>query len=134
MGVKAFNPAAYGKLLAAELPKAIKTEKDFERVVEKLEALDFPQRKLTPEEEALRELLAALVEVYDEENYDIPDAQPHEVVQHLMEERNLKPTHLVGVIGDRTQVSDLLSGKQEISRAQAKKLAEFFRVAPELFA
>jgi HTH-type transcriptional regulator/antitoxin HigA len=37
------------------------------------------------------------------------------------------------VIGSRSQVSDLVSGKRGISKAQAKKLAEFFHVSIELF-
>ena len=35
-------------------------------MVDRLEALDFAKRRLSEEEKALREVLAALIEVYDE--------------------------------------------------------------------
>jgi antitoxin component HigA of HigAB toxin-antitoxin module len=53
----------------------------------RLEELDFAKRKLTPEEKALREILAALVEVYDEGHHPIPELPPYEMVRHLMEQR-----------------------------------------------
>ncbi len=37
------------------------------------------------------------------------------------------------MIGSRSQVSDLVSGKRGISKAQAKKFAEYFRCSFELF-
>ena len=37
------------------------------------------------------------------------------------------------MIGSRAQVSALVSGRRGISKAQAKKLAEFFHVTADLF-
>ncbi len=133
MGIRALDPVAYGKLLAAELPKPIQNGQEFERMVARLEEMDFAKRKLTPEEEALRDVLAALVEVYDEEHHPIPGQPPSEMVKHLMEQRGLKQADLVPVLGSRAQVSDLVNGKRGISKAQIKKLAEYFGVSAELF-
>jgi HTH-type transcriptional regulator/antitoxin HigA len=101
-------------------------------MVARLEELDFAKRKLTPEEKALREILAAPIEVYDE-RFVLPEQPPHEMVKHLMEQRGLKQADLVPVLGARAQVSDLVNGKRGISKAQVKKLAEYFRVSAELF-
>src|SRR5664279_1649966 len=133
MGMRALDPVAYGGLLAAELPQPIQNEREFDRMVARLEELDFAKQKLTPEEKALREILAALVEVYDEEHHQIPQQPPHEMVKHLMEQRGLKQADLVPVLGSRAQVSDLVNGKRGISKAQVKMLAEYFGVSPELF-
>jgi HTH-type transcriptional regulator/antitoxin HigA len=133
MGLRALDPVVYGKLLAAELPRPIQNDRDFERMAARLEELDFAQRKLTAEEKALREILAALVEVYNEEHHRIPDQPPFEIVKHLMEQRGLKQADLVPVLGSRAQVSDLVNGKRGISKAQAKALAEYFSVSAELF-
>ncbi len=99
----------------------------------RLEELDFAKRKLTPEEKALREILAALVEVYDEGHHPIPELPPYEMVRHLMEQRGLKQADLVPVLGSRAQVSDLVNGKRGISKAQARALAGYFGVSIELF-
>jgi HTH-type transcriptional regulator/antitoxin HigA len=37
------------------------------------------------------------------------------------------------VLGSRAQVSDLVNGKRGTSKAQVKKLAEYFKVSAELF-
>jgi len=133
MGVRALDPVSYGKLLAAELPRAIQNNREFERMVARLEELDFAKRKLTPEEKELREILAALIEVYDEDRHEIPEQPPHEMVKHLMEQRGLKQVDLVPVLGSRAQVSDLVNGKRAISKAQVKALADYFGVSAELF-
>jgi len=132
VGLRALDPVAYGNLLAAELPQPIQNDREFERMVARLEELDFARRKLTPEEKALREILAALIEVYDE-RLELPEQSPHDMVRHLMEQRGLKQADLVPVLGSRAQVSDLVNGKRGISKAQVKKLAEYFGVSAELF-
>ena len=133
MGLRAFDPVAYGKLLASELPKPIKNDREFDRMVVRLEELDFPSRNLTPEEEALRDVLAALIDVYDEEHFRIPEQPPYEMVKHLMQQRGLRQADLVPVIGSRAQVSGLVNGNRGISKSQAKRLAQFFGVSAELF-
>jgi HTH-type transcriptional regulator/antitoxin HigA len=50
----------------------------------------------------------------------------------LLREREMKPSDLWNVL-PRSRVSEILSGKRGISKAQAKKLAELFRVPADLF-
>jgi HTH-type transcriptional regulator / antitoxin HigA len=133
MGLRALDPVAYGKLLVAELPKPIQNDREFDRMVERLEALDFAKRTVTPEEKALAEILGMLIEAYDDAHHSLPQTEPHKMVQYLMEQRHLKQTDLVPVLGSRPQVSAIVNGKRGISKAQAKKLAEFFHVPAELF-
>ena len=118
MGLRALDPVAYGKLLALELPQPISNDKDFDRMVARLEELDFAKRKLTREENALREILAALIQVYDDEHYSMPEFEPHEMVRYLMDQRGLKQGNLVPLLGSRSQVSDLVNGKRAISKAR----------------
>jgi HTH-type transcriptional regulator / antitoxin HigA len=133
MGLTIVDPVAYGKLLATELPKTIESNEEFDRVVERLEALDFADRTLTAEETALRALLAVLIKDYDDNHFEIPYQPPHEVLQFLMEQRNLKQADLISLLGTRAQVSDAVTGRRGISKAQAKKLAAHFHVSAELF-
>lgn len=128
-----FDPVAYGKLLAAELPKPIENDKEFDRMVSRLEELDFADRQLTPEETALRQVLSILIDAYSEAHQDLPAVAPHEMVQYLMEQRGLKQADLLPVLGTRSQVSDVVTGNRSISKTQAKKLAEFFNTSVELF-
>jgi HTH-type transcriptional regulator/antitoxin HigA len=52
---------------------------------------------------------------------------------YLLQKRGLQPSDLWPVLGSKSRVSEILSGKRSISKEQAKKLAEFFRVGVELF-
>jgi HTH-type transcriptional regulator / antitoxin HigA len=50
-----------------------------------------------------------------------------------MEDRDLKQIDLAPLFDGRSRVSDALAGKREISKAQAKALAAFFKVSADLF-
>lgn len=131
MGV-ILDPIKYGRLCAEVVPTVIKNNKQFDRLVKKFEALDRKEHA-TREEEALAELLAKLIQAYDDEHYPAPDIPPHEMVRYLMEQRGLRQADLAPVIGSRAQVSALVNGRRGISKAQAKKLAQFFHMPVDLF-
>ena len=132
MGLKALDAEKYGELCAEVVPKVIENDKEFDRMAEKLEELTF-KKNATREEKELAKLLEKLVMAYDDEHYPIPQSPPHEMVKFLMEQGGLKQADLVPLLGSRAQVSDLVNGKRGISKAQIKKLAEYFGVSAELF-
>ena len=124
----------YGRLLAKALPKIIKTEEENERMLAFVESLmKKGEDNLTPEEDTLLELLTGLIHDFESIAYPIPKSPPHKMVVFLLEHRGLKPTDLWPVLGSKSRVSEILAGKRSISKEQAKKLAEFFRVGVELF-
>lgn len=88
---------------------------------------------LSHEEEALLELLAQLVERFEEKAYPMPHVEPVAALRELMEQNSLKAADLVPELGSRAKASEILSGKRAISKEQAKKLSASFRVSPALF-
>jgi len=134
MGITtAIDEKKYSRLLAKAQPKIIETDEEFDRMTALLEDLTFSERNPGPEQQALAKLLEKLIADYDDEHYPLPEGKPHELVQFLMEQKGLKQADLVSLLGSRAQVSDLVSGKRGISKAQAKKLAGFFGVSADLF-
>jgi HTH-type transcriptional regulator / antitoxin HigA len=123
---------SYGLLLRRTLPRVIRTERECARLTDELARLD-ERDGLTPEEKELAELLTMLIEEYEERRYPIREADPLQTVQHLMEARNLRPKDLWKLFGSKGTASDVLHGKRAISKAQAKRLAEFFHVSAALF-
>jgi HTH-type transcriptional regulator/antitoxin HigA len=124
----------YGRLLARALPTVIKSEDQNNRtlaIVEDLMATG--EDSLTPEEGAPLELLVDLVHDFEERRYPLPSSPPHKMLAFLLEQRGLKPRDLWPVVGSKSRVSEILSGKRAISKEQAKILAAFFRVGVELF-
>jgi HTH-type transcriptional regulator/antitoxin HigA len=128
------NTRKYGELLLTVLPRTIGTEADYDRLAEVVSRLAAKgEGKLTPEEDALLELLAVLIERYDDEHYQIPDAPPHAVIQMLMQDRGVRHKDLMPILGSRGTTSDVINGKRNPSKSQIKALAAFFKVPPEVF-
>ena len=129
---KAIDPQKYGKLLAQSLPAVIETEAENDHFLAEIEKLiDKDQR--SPEEDKLLDLMTTLVEDFEEKNYPIPDAPPHEALRELMLSRGLKQRDLLEIFGSDGIASEVVNGKRNISRTHAKSLAEYFHVPVDLF-
>jgi HTH-type transcriptional regulator / antitoxin HigA len=126
------NAEIYANLLAEYQPKVIKTDEECDRAIALAEELAHRQNK-TAEESVLYELLITLIEKYEDEQYPMGETNPHSMLLHLMEARGLIQADLVGILGSSGVTSEVVNGKREISKAQAKALGEFFRVDPGLF-
>jgi HTH-type transcriptional regulator / antitoxin HigA len=124
--------SVYAELLTKSLPRPIRSETERVRFAETLLALD-DRDDLSPEEEALAEVLTLLIEDYEEKNYPLPQVSPTESLNALMEERGLKHKDIWPVLGNKGAATEVLSGRRSISKTQARRLAEFFRVPIDLF-
>ena len=129
--IHTINRNIYGNLLVKHQPKVIENEDENEAAIMLAESLEHLQR--TPEEDALLELLIILIEKFEEASYPVPNVEPDRMLRHLMESRNMKQEELVGVIGSRGVVSEIVNGKRSISKAQAKVLGQLFNVTSSLF-
>jgi HTH-type transcriptional regulator/antitoxin HigA len=125
----------YGRLLAKAVPRVIGTEEERVRAVAIVESLmEKGEHDMTPEEDALLDLLTNLIREYEATAYPPREkSKPHEMAAFLLEQRGLKPSDLWPVIGSKGRVSEFLAGKRSTSKEQAKKLAEFFHVRADLF-
>jgi HTH-type transcriptional regulator / antitoxin HigA len=122
----------YGELLAESQPKVINDEQEYDNALEIVDAL-MSNNELTPEETALLDVWAILIEDYEDQNYPMAESTPQEVLLHLMEVKELRQLDLIGILGSKGVVSEVVNGKRSISKAQAKALGEFFKVNPSLF-
>ena len=95
--------------------------------------LDKGEQRLSPEESALLETMAILIQAYDDRHHPLPPVAPNKTLAYLMETSGLAPKDLLPVFGTRGRVSEVLNGKRSISKEQAKKLASVFKVAADLF-
>jgi len=132
MGLIGLNAIEYGRLCADIVPKVIENDREFDRLAEKMEALDR-KKNPTREEEALSALLAKLIQDYDDLHHPLPELPPHKMIQFLMDRRDLRQADLLPVFGSRSVASDVLAGKRGPSKAHIRKLAEFFHVPADLF-
>jgi len=123
--------SGYGRLLKAVQPKRIHSKQEHVRFLRRIQALMLKgEDNLTSAEQTLLELLVDLVHSYEQAKLPPKQATPAEMLRFLMDENRLKPADLP-IPGSR--ISEILTGKRAISKAQARALAERFGVSPGLF-
>lgn len=126
------NKLIYGKLLSDTIPGVVSNQKEYDRMEAIFTGLFKKDR--SPEEDKLFELLANLLEDFEERKLKIlPRQEPREYLRFLMDENGIRQADLADVLGTQSIVSDILSGKRQININQAKKLASRFNVNVELF-
>jgi HTH-type transcriptional regulator/antitoxin HigA len=124
----------YVRLANRVVIKAIETQQEYDRMVDAVEHLmDKGEERLSPEESALLETMAILVQAYDDRHNPLPPIAPNKMLAYLMETSGRVTRDLLPVFGTRGRVSEILSGKRSISKEQAKKLASVFKVSADLF-
>jgi HTH-type transcriptional regulator/antitoxin HigA len=115
------------------VPSVIRNEEEYDRAIEQIEKLLKKGDRISAEEAHLLDLLSTLVEKYEDEHYPIEPSAPHEMLQFLMEARDLKQKDIVNLFGSSGRASEAINGLRPISKIQAKALAEFFHVSTDLF-
>ena len=131
--VRKIDPVRYRRLLSRTMPVVIETEDENFRMLAIVEKLMKKGENLSAEEEKLLKLLVKLIEDFEQKYYQPEEAEPLEVLHHLMEARGTKPSQLWEVFGSKGIASEVLNGKRAISKAHARSLANYFHVPADLF-
>ena len=100
--------------------KPIKTEQDYQISLKRLEEI-FDSKSGTSESDEL-EILAILVEDYENKHYSIEAPDPIEAIKIRMEELNLKQIDLINEIGTKSRVSEILNKKRKLTIEMIRKL------------
>jgi len=121
--------------LLADLPGVITTEAENERFLKIAgRLLKKRDEDLSPEEDRLLDLLVTLIEDFEEKEYPMRQvANPQVALRELMREHELKQSDMLDVFGSQGVVSQVLNGKREISKAQARRLSARFRLPVDIF-
>jgi len=128
-----FDPQKYAGLLAETLPKVVETEAQNRRLLKVLKRLMDKGKDITPEEAELSKLLGHLIQEFEQRHYKPESPTPREALIEMMTMNGLKQADIVHIFGSRGITSEVISGKREISKANAKALAKFFHVSTDVF-
>lgn len=111
--------------------KIIKEESQYLDYCKQLEKL-LRQNDNSKEDEI--ELLTLLIEKCDEEQYQIPDLDPIEILKALMEDHQLKAKDLTDILSlSKGTVSKILNYQKGLSKDTIRKLAAHFKLSQEIF-
>jgi HTH-type transcriptional regulator/antitoxin HigA len=100
--------------------RPLKTEKDYEHALKRLELVFDATPDTNEGDEA--EILTVLIENYEQTHYAIEAPDPIEAIKIRMEDMNLKQKDLIGVIGGKSRVSEVLNRKKRLTVEMIRKL------------
>lgn len=101
--------------------KLIKSEQDYNLALARLEAI-FDAHVDTPEGEEA-EVLTLLIEHYEDRHYPIEAPDPIEAIKIRLEEMDLRQSDLIGIIGGKSRVSEVLNRKRKLTVDMIRKLS-----------
>lgn len=110
--------------------KPIKTESDYNATLAEIDQLMGFEAD-SPENDRL-DVLAALVEAYEDEHYPIAPPDPIEAILHQMESQGLSRKDLEAYIGSRARVSEILNRKRSLSLKMIRKLQKGLGISADI--
>ncbi len=123
----------YRTLLSRAEPKVIHDENLNQKFIAMLAEMNDRWDTLTAPEKELYELLVLIVENFESKAYTLRSATPIEIIAELMLANGLKQKDLVGIFETASVVSEVLSGKRELTKEHIKRLSARFHLSPALF-
>ncbi len=101
--------------------KPIRTEKDYQEALERLEILF--DAKIGTKESDEADVLGLLIDEYEKKHYPIEAPDPIEAIKIRMEEMHLKQIDLIKEIGGKSRVSEILNRKRKLTVDMIRNLA-----------
>jgi HTH-type transcriptional regulator / antitoxin HigA len=104
--------------------KIIKTEQDYKEALSLAEELiSFDPQPDSEKGEQLN-LLSTLIQDYETRAFPETLPDPIEAIKFRMEQNSLKPADLIPYLGSRSRVSEILSGKRQLTVEMVRTLSE----------
>jgi HTH-type transcriptional regulator/antitoxin HigA len=110
--------------------KPIRTEADYERALCRVEELWDSAEGSTESDEV--DILTTLIEAYEREHYPIDLPDPVEAIKFRLEQTGKNSGALIGIIGQRTRVYEVMRGKRPLSLNMIRNLHEKLDIPAEV--
>ncbi len=110
--------------------KPIKTKKDYEQALERLEII-FDAKKGTQKGDEL-EILSMLIDNYEKEKFPIGFPDPVEAIKFRMEQLGYNQTDLANVVGLKSRASEILNRKRKLSLEMIRQIHESLNIPTEV--
>jgi|SRR5216684_640540 len=109
--------------------KPIRSEADYERALRQVERLWVSPKGSAGSDEL--DILTTLIEAYEREHYPIDLPDPIEAIKFRLEQLGKDASALVGVIGQRTRIYEVMHGKRPLSLNMIRNLHQKFGIPAE---
>ena len=110
--------------------KLIKSENDYQEALARMDEIFDAQEGTSESDEA--DILALLIDDYENQNYPIEAPDPIEAIKIRMEEMDLKQKDLASELGGKNRVSEILNKKRKLTVEMIRNLAEKLKLSASL--
>jgi HTH-type transcriptional regulator / antitoxin HigA len=110
--------------------KPIRSGTDYEEALDEIGRL-WGAPSGTPEGDRL-DVLATLIDAYEDEHHPIDPPDPIEAIKFRMEQQGLTRKDLEAIIGTRTRVAEILNRRRGLSIAMIRRLHEKLGISAEV--
>jgi HTH-type transcriptional regulator/antitoxin HigA len=110
--------------------KPLRTKADYEEAPGEIERL-WGATEGTPKGDRL-DVLTTLVEAYERKHFPIDAPDPIEAIRFRLEQQGLDHRALVGVIGGRSRVYEVMKRKRAVSLEMIRRLHDRFGIPAEV--
>ena len=110
--------------------KPIKTENDYNQALERLETI-FDAKLGSAEGDEL-EVLAILIDQYENEHFPIGLPDPIEAIKFRMEQMGYNQNDLANIIGLKSRASEILNRKRKLSLEMIRQLHERLNIPTDV--
>jgi len=110
--------------------KPIRNEADYQKALERLELI-FDAKRGTPEGDEL-EILAIVVDNYENEHFPIGMPDPISAIKFRMEQMGMKQKDLVEMVGFKSRVSEIMNNKRKLTLDMIRKLSANLHIPTEV--
>ena len=126
---------AYDSLLLKYKPRPIRNEREHRRALRHVEELIGRHGPTPPRAEGeLIAVLSTLIESYEVDMSPRRKPTPAETLEHLIESKEVTRAEVARATGiPRSTITNVLSGRRQISRENVTRLATYFHVDPSVF-
>ena len=110
--------------------KLIKSKKDYEQALERLEKI-FDAKKGSPEGDEL-EVLGLLIDSYESHFFPIGFPDPIEAIKFRLDQLGYNQNDLAKVVGHKSRASEILSKKRKLSLEMIRMLHEQLNIPTDV--
>jgi HTH-type transcriptional regulator/antitoxin HigA len=108
----------------------IKSEKQYQKYLSRMGEIFMATNDSVNSDEL--DLLALVIEKYEDENFPIPTPDPIDAIQFIMEQNNMTDRDLARILNSRSRASEILNRKRKLSLLHIRKLVKELHIPAEL--
>jgi len=110
--------------------KIIKSKRQYQEYLNRMKEI-FDAKKGTQESDEL-DMLALVLEKYEEEKFPIEEPHPLDAIRFMMEQNDISDKDLGEILNGRARVTELFSGNRKLNLNQIRAINERLNVPAQI--